>query len=577
MLMELAIRNLAVIEKIQVSFTKGFHVLTGETGAGKSILIDALSLIAGSRGSADLVRYGCDKADVEALFDVDSNHPVWDVLEKAGIDFQKEENLVIRREITSQGKSSARINGQIVNLSMLREAGDCLINIHGQHEHQSLLKVDRHIQLLDLFGSTQITPVKNAYQISFEKHNNLLKQLKHLQENTQQILQMTDLYRFQADEIEAASLKANEDELIQDERRKLSNAEKMFDAVAQSYDVIYGSNNVLDLLGKATTRLKDAVTYDQQVLQPLYDQIQTAYYQLEDAAFQIRDYKEQIEFNPSRLEQIEERLDLIASLRRKYGSNVQEILEYLHKIKHELDLIENKDVILRELQGKVDQELAVLIGHAVKLTELRRLTAINLSSRIEVELADLHMEKTRFEVQFEALNEEKMKFSKDGRDGIEFLISANPGEPLRSLIKIASGGELSRIMLALKSIFSTMDNIPVLVFDEVDTGVSGRAAQSIAEKISRLSISCQVFSITHLPQVACMADAHYAITKQTEGERTFTSIMLLNHKGRTDELARMLGGVEITETTLQHAQEMLDLAIEKRKNTVESFSVHKTN
>ncbi|HEY0828204.1 MAG TPA: DNA repair protein RecN [Bacilli bacterium] len=550
MLMELAIRNLAVIEKIQVDFNKGFHVLTGETGAGKSILIDALSLIAGGRGSADLVRYGCDKADVEALFDVDLHHPVWDVLDKVGIDFEKEEHLVIRREITSQGKSSARINGQIVNLSMLREAGDCLINIHGQHEHQSLLKVDRHIQLLDLFGYKDIMQVKLAYQASFEKYNELAKQLKFLQENTQQTLQMTDLYRFQTEEIETASLKVNEDELIQDERRKLSNAEKLFDAISQSHDVIYGGTKVLDLLGKATTKLKDAVTYDQQVLQPLYDQIQTAYYQLEDAAYQLRDYKEQIEFNPSRLEQIEQRLDLIASLRRKYGNNVQEILDYLHKIKHELDLVENKDAILRELQGKADQELSALTGHAAKLTELRRLTAVKLASRIEIELADLHMEKTRFEVHFEPLDEGELKFSKDGWDQVEFLISANPGEPLRSLVKIASGGELSRVMLALKSIFSTMDRIPVLVFDEVDTGVSGRAAQAIAEKISRLSDSCQVFSITHLPQVACMANAHYVITKQTEGERTFTSILLLDRKGRTDELARMLGGVEITETTL---------------------------
>jgi DNA repair protein RecN (Recombination protein N) len=571
MLAELSIKNLAVIESVQLSFREGFQVLTGETGAGKSIIIDALTLIAGGRGSADLVRYGCDRAEIEALFDVPSEHPVWEALHKVGLEASAEEHLIVRREISASGKSVSRINGQLVNASMLREAGDWLVNIHGQHEHQSLLKADGHIHWLDLFGGPDLAEAKSAYQASFDQYVSVKKQLEELQQTGMQALQMQDLYRFQVEEIAAAALKPGEDEYIQEEKHKLANAEKLYQHVSDSYDALYNSKGI-ETIGKAVQRVKDIADFDPAVLNPIVEQMQTAYYQLEDAAHQLRDYREQVEFNSVRLDEIEQRLDLIASFRRKYGATVEDILTYLQRIQHELALIDNKDESIRLLQDEANRILVVLAEQAARLSQLRREAADSLAQSIESELLDLHMERTKFGVQLKrhpdphgpVIGGEPVRITRQGADQVEFLISANPGEPLRGLSKIASGGELSRIMLAMKTIFAKVDRIPVLVFDEVDTGVSGRAAQAIAEKLSLLSRSCQVFSITHLPQVACMADAHYLIRKTVEGERTFTQVTDLDAKGRIHELARMLGGVEVTETTLHHAEEMLKLADEKK-------------
>jgi DNA repair protein RecN (Recombination protein N) len=572
MLTELFIRNLAVIEQIHIEFKSGFHVLTGETGAGKSIIIDALSLIIGGRGSSELVRYGCEKAEIEAMFDLEADHPVWKSLTNLGIETDPDEHLIIRREITSGGKSSSRINGQLVNLSMLRETGDFLVNIHGQHEHQSLLKADEHIQWLDLFGDSEISRLKKVYQLSYEAYVKLQKELRELQEISMQSLQMLDLYRFQIDEISSAKLKEGEDEALAEEKSKLANAEKLSQNASEAYDMLYSTNRGLDAAGKAIQRLQDIVNLDPSRLQPLLEQAQSAYYQLEDAAYQLRDYRDEVEFNPSRLDQIEHRLDALSSLRRKYGDNIPEMLTYLNKIKQEVDTIENKDEIIRKLEESLNQEEGRLIQAALELSQGRKQVAEELAVSIEAELRDLQMERTQFRVNLEQVKDDKgievegtkVRYTKEGIDQIEFLMAPNPGEPLRGLSKIASGGELSRIMLAIKTIFARVDQIPVLVFDEVDTGVSGRAAQSIADKMSVLSRSCQVFSITHLPQVACMADVHFAIHKEVDHDRTFTRVHDLQEKDRIEELARMLGGVEITETTLHHASEMIALANEKK-------------
>lgn len=571
MLVALSIRNLAVIESVSVDFHKGFHVLTGETGAGKSIIIDALSLVIGARGSAEFVRYGCDKAEIEAMFDLQADHPVWNVLEEMGIHTAEDEHLVVRRELTAQGKSVSRINGQLVNLTMLRKVGEHLVNIHGQHEHQSLLQVDKHLHLLDTYGETIIAPVKTEYQEVYKQFVAVRKQLEELEESSQKVLQMLDLYRFQIEEISSAGLKIGEDESLAEEKRKLANSEKMMDTVSEAYETIYGSKG-LDSVGKAVSKLNDIVSFDAPALQPIIEQLQSAYYQMEDAAFALRDYRERIEFNPARLEQIEERLDLLVSFRRKYGDNVEEILAYLDRIRKETETIENKDEVMRKLQQEADALFGKLVVLAERLSGLRKQCAERLTKQMESELTDLQMERTRLEVKLERTEDPsgldvdgvRIRFTKHGFDSAEFLISPNPGEPLRPLHKIASGGELSRLMLALKSIFAAVDRVPVLVFDEVDTGVSGRAAQSIAEKMSKLAKMCQVFSITHLPQVACMADHHYLIQKQVIGERTMTNVEALSSEGRVEELARMLGGVEITEKTLHHAQEMLTLADGKK-------------
>lgn len=571
MLAALSIRNLAVIEEVSVQFHPGFHVLTGETGAGKSIIIDALSLIIGGRSSADIIRYGCDKAEIEALFDLPADHPVWQILMDLGIEAAADEHLVIRRELTVQGKSMSRINGQMVNLTMLREIGEHLVNIHGQHEHQSLLKVDKHLHLLDTYGEATISPVKAAYAEVYHTYTALRKELQELQDTSQKAYQMLDLYRFQIEEITNAGLKIGEDELLAEEKRKLANAERMMDSVTDAYQQVNGSKG-LDAIGKSISKLEDIMMFDQVRLQPIVEQLQSAYYQIEDAAFQLRDYREEIEFNPARLEQIEERLDLLSSFRRKYGDNVEEILSYLEQIRKETEMIENKDEIIQKLQQQVDVEFRKMVSLAGQLSTLRKACAERLAVQMEAELKGLQMDRTRLEVKLERIEDPNgldvdgvsIRFTKHGWDSAEFLISPNPGEPLRPLHKIASGGELSRLMLALKSIFAAVDKVPVLVFDEVDTGVSGRAAQSIAEKMSSLSKLCQNFSITHLPQVACMADHHYLIQKQVQNERTMTQVEELSEQGRIEELARMLGGVEITEKTLHHAQEMLILAEERK-------------
>ncbi|KRF12096.1 DNA repair protein RecN [Paenibacillus sp. Soil787] len=572
MLTELSIRNLAVIEHVHIRFKAGFHVLTGETGAGKSIIIDALTLIVGGRGSSELVRYGADKAEIEALFELPPAHPVWHTLTELGISADASEHLLIRREITASGKSSSRINGQLVNLTMLRKTGEWLVNIHGQHEHQSLLNVDEHIDSLDLFGDSEVEAAKKNYQASYDQYMKLQKELREIQETSKQALQMLDLYRFQIDEISAAKLKMGEDETLIEEKRKLANAEKLFQSSSEAYDFLYATNRGLDAAGKAVSRLQDIVQLDPTKLSPLLEQAQSAYYQMEDAAYQLRDYRDGIEFNPSRLDFIEQRLDLITSLKRKYGENIKEILVYLDKIKSEVDTIENKDEHIRKLEDKLAAEEKQLGIAALDLSNLRKGIAEQLANQIEHELRDLQMERTQFRVQVEQTFDErgilvegnKVRYSRQGIDQIEFLMAPNPGEPLRGLSKIASGGELSRIMLAMKTIFARIDQIPVLVFDEVDTGVSGRAAQAIAEKISALSTNCQVFSITHLPQVASFADVHFYIRKEVDQERTFTRVQDMPDSGRIEELARMLGGVEVTETTLHHAGEMLAMARNKK-------------
>jgi len=561
MLLEMTIRNLAVIESVHLNFRQGFHVLTGETGAGKSIIIDALTLVAGGRSSADLVRYGSDKAFIEALFHIENDHPIWSALAESGIEPDSEGHLIVRREITSQGKSTSRINGQLINLTGLKEIGHWLVNIHGQHEHQSLFDVEEHIGWLDTFGEQEIGPAKTEYQRAYELYALIRKNLKELEETSKQSLQMLDLYRFQVEEISSAQLKHGEDELLIEEKRKLSNAEKLYQNAADAYDLLYAGNKGLDAVRKAIQKLEDIAVLDPDKLKSLVEQAQGAYYQLEDAAYQIRDYRDEVEFNPARLNYIEQRLDTIATLRRKYGENVNDILLYLDKVTQELDLIENKDEKLQQLQKEEQQALESVRELAQRLSDQRQLVAERLASEIVAELRDLHMEKTQFKVHIAHRNDH---YTAEGADEVEFLISANPGEPLRSLSKIASGGEISRVMLALKSIFARVDQIPVLVFDEVDTGVSGRAAQAIAEKMSRLSRSCQIFSITHLPQVACMADAHYRIHKETDGERTYTRVDDLAQEGRIHELARMLGGVEVTDKTLEHAQEMINLAFDKK-------------
>ena len=561
MLVELFIRNIAVIEEVRVRCGEGFHVLTGETGAGKSNVIDALTLIAGGRGSAELIRYGCERAEVEAVFDLSEHHAVWQAMERLGIDYVTGEWLIVRRELSASGKSMSRIKGQTVNLSALREISEYLVNIHGQHEHQSLFKTEVHIDWLDLYGEASILPLKEKYVSMYREYTDVNNQLKKLQENARQSAQMADLYRFQVQEIRAAKLKLEEEDSLPIERKRLANAEKISASAHTVYESLNGNQRALELLNIAVTKLREIEKFDVDQMQPLVEQLESAFFQVEDIALQIRDYRDQIQFNPTRLNQIESRLDLISSLKKKYGASVADILEHERRISYELETLDNHDQFLTQLNDRKTQLTSELLIQAEQLSHARQLVGEQLSAQIVEQLKQLQMERTRFAVQCAQLE----VFQKNGIDAVEFLISANPGEPLRPLAKVASGGECSRIMLALKTIFAHIEQIPVLVFDEVDTGVSGRAAQAIAEKMAEVANTCQVFAITHLPQVACMADVHFLIEKHIVDERTSTQLHSLHEEARVEEMARMLGGAVLTEKTREHAREMLAFAYSSKR------------
>lgn len=574
MLMQLSIHNFAVIENISVTFEKGFNVLTGETGAGKSIIIDALGMLVGGRASADYIRHGKEKAELEALFDVNSTHPVYEVLQRYGIAMPDEEMLIVRRELYQQGKSIARVNGQLVNVSMLKAIGDTLVDIHGQHDHQSLLHSNTHMDWLDASGGAQLTELRSRVATLYKQYSDIRQQLSELRDNEQQWLRNKDLYAFQLEEIEKAHLKRDEEERLFAELQKLSNSSKISAHMAEAYEMLYGDREALEKMAVAIDRLEAITKYDQRFGQ-LLESLQSAYYQAEDAAAELRDLKDELLDDPSRIQAVEERIDLIQTLKRKYGSTIAEILHYAETINQELLRMENKDEELERLtkqQAHLEKELSAA---AAELSEKRMKAADRLAQGIEQQLHHLQMDRARFAVSVTSIQDPlgiltpkgtPLKISADGFDHVEFLFSANPGEPLKPISKIASGGELSRVMLAMKTVLADADPVRTLIFDEVDTGVSGRAAQSIAEKLAGLADRFQVFSITHLPQVACMADHHYRIEKTTEDASAKTEVRQLTHDDRVKELARMLGGVEVTAVTKQHALEMLQMAVSKKQD-----------
>lgn len=559
MLREISIRQFAIIEQVQITFDEGFHVLTGETGAGKSILIDALGLIVGGRGSSEWIRHGAKKAEIEALFEITPNHPIRRKLEELGIEVE-DDLLLIRRELLQSGKSVCRINGRMVTQGMLKQVGVHLIDIHGQHEHQSLMQAEQHIEWLDAFGGEELLKVRQHYEEQFTQFRALHQELERLVTDERELAQRVDLLQFQHEEITAASLVEGEDEELEQEHRKLAHAERIVQETAAAYEAIQGEQRGFDSLGEAVHRLQELTSYDES-LKPIVEILQSAYYQVDEVLHQLGRYQEELVFEPARLAEVEQRLDLIHQLKRKYGDTVAAILAHGQEVEKELNQLMHQE----ERQEEIEAELAILRTQleesATKLSQLRRQAATTLEERVEAELRDLNMETTRFQVSFSPVTEGFDGFTATGKDKIEFLIAPNPGEPPRPLVRIASGGELSRIMLALKSLFSAVDQVETLVFDEIDTGVSGRAAQAIAEKMSFLAKRCQVLCVTHLPQVACMADVHFQIFKETDGQKTRTRVKHLTEEGATLELARMLGGVEVTETTREHAREMLRMAV----------------
>ena len=555
MLSELSITNFAIIETLSISFEKGLTVLTGETGAGKSIIIDAIHLLVGGRGSSDFVRHGEERAEIEGLFLLENASTVYDKAQELGIKIE-DDMIVLRREITKSGKSVCRINGKLVTIAILREMGGSLVDIHGQHEHQELMDETKHLSLLDQFGSKQITKSLSEYEQIYAKYEQAIRKLKSLNDNEQQMAQRVDLYQFQLNEIVQAQLQLDEDEKLMDEKKQLSNFERIFESVQTSYNALKDEQKGLDWISLVMGEMETAAELNPEY-KDMAEAVSNSYYMLEEVAGSLRSQLDNLEYDPQRINEIEARLNEINGLKRKYGQTISGILEYGAKIEEELETLLNKETHIDQLRKEISSLKKDLIIEGNELTSLRKRLAGDLTDAIHNELKQLYMQKTVFEVK---INSGETFISKSGMDEIEFYLSTNPGEPLKPLSKIASGGELSRIMLALKSIFSKHQEITSIIFDEVDTGVSGRVAQAIAEKIHKVSTDSQVLCISHLPQVAAMADTHLYIEKETQDGRTKTKVKDLDHEGKIKEIGRMISGVEITDITKKHAQELLETA-----------------
>ncbi|MBM7693245.1 DNA repair protein RecN (Recombination protein N) [Peribacillus deserti] len=562
MLAELSIKNFAIIEALTVSFEKGLTVLTGETGAGKSIIIDAINLLIGGRGSSEFVRHGEDKAELEGLFQIESNHAIVAKAAEFGIDVS-DGMAVLRRDISHSGKSVCRVNGKLVTIAVLREIGSTLVDIHSQHEHQELMDADLHLPLLDHFGGEQISKALGEYQLLYKRYETAAKQLKSLSQDEQKMAHRLDLIQFQFDEISRAELKLNEYEELSEEKQRISNFERIHEALQSSYHSLGGEQKGLDWIGLAMNQLEEAAALDP-ALSSIQEHVANSFYILEDAVSSIRNQLDSLEFDPVRLDFIEGRLNEINGLKRKYGKTVQDILEYAAAIEEEIETLLNRETHIAKIEKELSSIRKDLVLEAKNLSMLRQKYAKKLTAQIHKELKDLYMEKTVFEVHFHQTAVEHgdltEKIHRSGLDVVEFFISTNPGEPLKPLNKIASGGELSRIILALKNIFSEHQGITSIIFDEVDTGVSGRVAQSMAEKIYKVSVGSQVLCISHLPQVAAMADTHLFISKQTVNGRTKTKVHPLSEEDKIKEIGRMISGVEITELTKEHAKELIHLA-----------------
>lgn len=564
MLSELSIKNFAIIEKLELSFTEGLTVFTGETGAGKSIIIDAISLLVGGRASQSFVRHGKERADIEGLFLVEEGHAVYEKAKALGIDIQ-DGMLVLRRTISIKGKSVCRINGRLVTLALLREIGSTLVDIHGQHEHQELLRADEHLAILDEYGGEKLQEARKEYESVFRRYHEKEKEYQKWLRNERENARRLDLIKYQLEEIQKAQLKPGEEEALRHEKRQLVNFEKVYEALTRSYNALYGENKGLDWVSLARSELEEAARLDERFQEKL-DAVSSCFYMLEEAAFSLGDELEQLEYDEGRLNEIEGRLAELDSLKRKYGETVEEILEYAATIDEEVEQLKNRDEHVANLQqelSELEKDLELEAGH---LSELRKQAAKSLAQAVQKELRDLYMENTEFKVEFRP-HEAERQFRQDGAEQCEWMISAGRGEPLKPLAQIASGGELSRIMLSLKSVFSKRHGEKLKIFDEIDTGVSGRVAQAMAEKIYRLSVSSQVFCITHHPQVAAMADRHLRIEKKEENGRTTTIVTPLSETEISAELAKMISGVKMTDLTKQHARELLDSARRKKVNT----------
>ena len=547
MLSILHIENIAVIEQAEISFDKGFNILTGETGAGKSIVIDAISAIIGERAYRDMIRTGAEKASVRAVF---TDVPKLDWFDENGV--QYDEETVVQREIFLDGKNVCRVNGSLVSVSILRKLGIQLINIHGQHDSASLFDESNHLAYLDAFADDG--SLMALYAEKFAEVTQLQNQIRKMTMDESEKLRRMETLRFQIEDISKAELQIGEDEELEARRKLLQNAEKLSDGVNAAVVCLYGSDDsdgAASLLAEAERELARLSRYTDAFSQ-IHEKVADLMYQVQDAAEELRDSREDLSYSAGELDAIESRLDVIHKLRRKYGATCEGILDYLERAREELDRIEFADDYLEKLKKKLKKAESEAWSAALELRKCRQEAAQRLSKRILEELSQLDMPRVQFECIFTQL-----ELSANGADGVAFYMSANAGEALKPLSKVASGGELARIMLAMKNVLAEKDQVSTLIFDEVDTGVSGRAAQKVAVKLRSVARHKQVLCVTHLPQLTALADTHLLIAKEERGGRTYTTVTPLDLEGRKLELARIIGGTNITETTLKSAEEML--------------------
>lgn len=550
MLLEISIKNFAIIESISLNFEKGMTVLTGETGAGKSIIIDAMNMMLGARATTEVIRHGAPKAEIEGLFSIESNRALEEIFDEQGLELSDE--IIIRREILQNGRSISRVNGQMVNLSVLRTIGQQLVDIHGQHDQEELMRPHRHIQMLDEFGDTSFFELKEAYQMSFDNYRRMRKQVLDIKKNQQEHKARIEMLEFQMAEIEAANLKAGEDVTLNQERDRLLNHKHIADTLTNAYSML--DNEEFSSLANVRSAMNDMESLEE--FDPEYREISgtlsESYYVLEDITKRLESIIDDLDFDGNRLMQVESRLDLIHTITRKYGGSVDDVLEYFAKITDEYNLLTGNNLSSEDMEIELKKLEKNLVDLAGQVAQARHKIAQDLEAEIKQELQDLYMEKAQFQVRFS-----KGKFSREGNESVEFYISTNPGEDFKPLVKVASGGELSRLMLAIKSAFSRKEGKTSIVFDEVDTGVSGRVAQAIAQKIHKIGQNGQVLAISHLPQVIAIADYQFFIEKISNEHSTVSTVRLLTVEERIEEVAKMLAGENVTEAALNQARELL--------------------
>ncbi len=552
MLLELRVKNLALIEKAEVSFSEGLNILTGETGAGKSIIIGSVGMALGGKASKDVIRQGAESAYIELVFSV-TEPEKRRALEELEVEMPEDGTLILSRRITPV-RSVSKINDETVTVGRLREITDRLIDIHGQHEHQSLLYKSKHLEILDSYAKSETEPLKKSISLVYDRYQGLKTRLAHMDMDQDARLRETDFLRYEIGEIENAKLREGEEEELTAAYRRLQHAQKIMEHLSGAYRLLDG-----DQIGRAAREVSQAAEYDG-ALAGIRDQLMDAEAVLSDAVHDISTYMDEFTFDEETFRQMEDRLDRIHSMQARYGNSVEKILEKLEEKKARLDELENFDLVKGKLEKELTSQEKELDGLSAQLSGVRQKAAEKLTEKIRQALTDLNFIDVRFEMEFRRLPH----YTAEGFDEAEFMISTNPGLPLRPLGNVASGGELSRIMLAIKAVLADTDDIPTLIFDEIDTGISGRTAQMVSEKLSYIARRRQVICITHLPQIAAMADSHFAIVKAAEGGTTVTRIRELGEDEMTEELARLLGGAEITAAVRENAREMKKLAEERK-------------